>query len=410
MTNQDKIRKLRSALMGEIFGQEEMIDAVLIAMLANGHVLIEGVPGLGKTQLVLKMAEFMYGHDGGGKGSYMIGEGKKKVSIFRDTFDSSLPVQMVQFIPDMQPSDLIGGISPEVGQDGRFKDLTMKCGKIFTHIFIADEINRAPSKVQAALLQVMQNKKVNMIEEETARDVNKFGLFSVFATQNPLEEEGTYPLSEAFLDRFLFKIHVSHPGIKALEDISVKSKRLYDDRLSRNHRFPKDLFPLFHDESAQSKTVGEFTKIGKNLFEQVQDMLTQINGDVNEKDQSNGNNRIIVPKYILNYARDIVHATYKDEYRGGKNSAHRSSIYDYIRMPVSPRALESLITASRAKAFLSGRNYVTHSDIQEMAYLALPHRIRLSLEAMGKRDGKRSLERYVVDEILNNVPISDSSE
>lgn len=391
MTNHDIVWNLKKALTREILGQEEMIDAVIIAMLTNSHLLIEGVPGLGKTQIVLKMAEFMYGHDDEGPNSYH--EDLKSAEVFK----SLRPVQLVQFIPDMQPADLIGGLRPEADKDGNFKNLKIKYGKIFTHLFIADEINRAPSKVQAALLQVMQNRKVSMIETDDSVPVNKQRLFSVFATQNPLEEEGTYPLSEAFLDRFLFKVQVAHPVRQALDGIAVKSINLYDKRKKSKDDFPFGS-PFFNQKAGFEKLAGLLNQVNSSPADSRAEDLGP------EDCPPDGRGYVAVADYIQKYAVDIIRATYtRPEKSAAAGGLYRSPIYDYMRMPVSPRALESLLIASRGSAFLNRRDYVTPSDIQEMAYLILPHRFRLSFEAMSKKGGGRQLERYIVDEILNNV-------
>lgn len=363
-----KIRELKNSLLNEIKGQEELVDAIIIALLTNSHILIEGLPGVAKTTAVMTMGEMLYGSER---------RGKAINAAIRGDFLSGKPLQRAQFIPDMQPSDLIGGFRPRQEGEEQVR-LDKVFGKIFTHLFIADEINRAPSKVQAALLQVMQEREADIIDFNETYAVNKYNLFSVFATQNPIEEEGTYPLAQAFLDRFLFKITVNLPESSVLGQLGRRADKSYQ---SSGEWFasPQD-GPLFGD------------------FSEVKDII----------DQVNNTESMLVPCYVHKYAANIIEATYRrPEKENGFGRLASSGIYDYLVCGVSPRALESLIIAGKGYAFMNDRNYVTPSDIQQVAFAVLNHRLRLTFEAMSLKGGDNSLERHIVDEIIDNVGFSE---
>jgi MoxR-like ATPase len=291
------IDDLRKALSRVIIGQEELVNKIIISLLANGHILLEGVPGLAKTLMVKSLAQLI------------------------DT-----KFQRLQFTPDMLPADLLGTLIYNQ-KTGEFE--TRK-GPIFANIILADEINRAPSKVQSALLEAMQERQIT-IGEET------FSLtppFLVLATQNPIEQEGTYPLPEAQVDRFLFKLKVDYPG---------KDEERLIIRQSANTSFELNLEPVISPQQILNAQ-----KVVNEIY-------------VDEK----------IEEYILN----LVFATRNpEEY----NCPDLKGLIDYGG---SPRASINLTLAAKSRAFLEHRGYVTPEDVRYIGMDVLRHRIILSYEA-----------------------------
>ena len=283
---------LREQLTGVLLGQEDVVDQVLTAFLAGGHVLLEGVPGLGKTLLVLALSRAI-----GGRFS------------------------RVQFTPDLMPSDVTGHAVFEMGT-GSFH---VRRGPVFCNLLLADEINRAPAKTQAALLEVMQEQQVTIEGERHALTPP----FMTLATQNPLEQEGTYPLPEAQLDRFLLKVRLECPSQE--DEVSI----------------------------VKAVTLG---RVGNQLnVDDVQPVLTleqamQLQASVA---------RVTVDDRNVEYAVRIVRAT--RERRG-------------ISVGAGPRGAIALVRAARAVAVLAGRDFVTPDDIKDVALPALRHRIAISPE------------------------------
>ncbi len=299
-----------------VVGQKEMVEGILMGLLTGGHVLLEGVPGLAKTLTISSVSKSI-----------------------------SLNFQRVQFTPDLLPTDLIGTMifNPKSGE------FTPKKGPIFTNIVLADEINRAPAKVQSALLEAMAEKQVT-IGDQSYRLENPF---LVLATQNPLEQEGTYPLPEAQMDRFMFKINVDYP---------VKNEELEIlNRMSVNHK-----------PEIQSVITKE-------------DLLR-----VSERVDS-----IYVDPKIKNYIVEIVMASRKP------NEYGLSHIANLISVGGSPRATISLVRAAKAHAFLRSRGYVTAEDIKAIAYNVLRHRLLLTYEAEAENIKSDDL----VKEILNQIEV-----
>ncbi len=296
-----------------IVGQEELIKKLLLGFLTDGHILIEGVPGLAKTKTANTFAN-------------ILGLGFKRI----------------QFTPDLLPSDLIGT------QIYNPKDMNffVKKGPIFTNFLLADEINRAPAKVQSALLEVMQEKQIT-IGDETFHLTPPF---FVVATQNPLEQEGVYPLPEAQLDRFMFKILLDYPD-KEQEKMIMK-----------NHAFEKDIAL-------------------KNIFDSK--ALQQIKGTIEE---------IYIDEKIENYIIEIVSATRSIDKIGLDKR--------FVYFGASPRCSLNLFKAAKGNAFLEGRAYVTPQDIKDIAPDILRHRILMSYEA--EADNLKSDD--IIKEILNRVP------
>lgn len=299
--------RLREAVGQALVGQATVIEQVVVALAASGHVLIEGVPGLGKTLLVRALAQAL-----------------------------QLSYGRVQFTPDMMPSDVTG----HAVLDPNTHELRVVRGPVFTHVLLADEINRAPAKTQSALLEVMQEYQVTL-EGQTLPLPKPF---MVLATQNPIESEGTYPLPEAQLDRFLFKIEIGYPSLEEELNIVVRST------LNRTG----DELPL--------------SGVKPLLSERVVLSLQQVVA------------RQRVDPQVVDYAVRIVRAT--------RESAG-------IALGSGPRGALALIRGARAVALADGRDFVTPDDVKHVALPALRHRIALSPDAM--------LEGRKVNDLLTAV-------
>ena len=291
------VPSLKKAIGEVIVGQNELIDKILIGMLANGHILLEGVPGLAKTLTVNTLAKSI-----------------------------NTSFQRIQFTPDMLPADLIGTLIFNQKTSG----FETRKGPIFSNIILADEINRAPSKVQSALLEGMQERQVT-IGESTYKLGNPF---LVLATQNPIEQEGTYPLPEAQIDRFMMKLKVDYPDKDEERQILRSSART--------------------DIVKQKKSTIKATSIIK-----AQKAINDIY--VDEK----------VEDYVLN----LVFATRNPTKHGLED------LSQLIQYGASPRATINLILASKARAFLEGRGYITPEDVRYIGIDVLRHRIILTYEA-----------------------------
>ena len=288
---------IRDEISTVVFGQTDLINRLLIGILANGHILIEGVPGLAKTLLVKTIAQLI--------------EAK---------------FQRIQFTPDMLPADLIGTLIYNQ-KTGVFE--TRK-GPIFSNIILADEINRSPAKVQSALLESMQERQVTIGEETFTMDMQ----FLVLATQNPIEQEGTYPLPEAQVDRFMLKLKVSYPSIDEEKLILRKMAKTTVDN---------SLKPVTH-----SKQILNAQKTINDIY-------------VDEK----------VEEYILN----LIFAT-RDPKSFGLND-----LIGLIEYGASPRASINIVLASKARAFMEHRGYITPEDVRFVGMDVLRHRVILTYEA-----------------------------
>lgn len=310
------VEKMLDEVSKVVVGQREMLEGILMGLLTGGHVLLEGVPGLAKTLTISSISQAI-----------------------------SLNFQRVQFTPDLLPTDLIGTLifNPKSGE------FTPKKGPIFTNIVLADEINRAPAKVQSALLEAMAEKQVT-IGDMTYKLERPF---LVLATQNPLEQEGTYPLPEAQMDRFMFKINVVYPSKS--EELEILNKMSVDD-------IPK-VEPVITKE--------ELLKASSRV------------------------DSIYVDDKVKNYIVELVMATREPDKYG------LSHIENLLSVGASPRATISLIRASKAHAFLRGRGYVTAEDVKAIAYHVLCHRIILTYEAEAEEVSKQD----VVKEILGQVEV-----
>ncbi|MEW6078632.1 MAG: MoxR family ATPase [Thermodesulfobacteriota bacterium] len=303
------VSSIRREIARVVVGQNEMVDGLLIGLFTKGHILIEGVPGLAKTSAVKALA---------------------------GTVDASF--KRIQFTPDLLPADLIGTevYLPKTGE------FTIKKGPVFNNIILADEINRAPSKVQSALLEAMQERQVT-IGDKTFKLADPF---LVLATQNPIEQEGTYPLPEAQVDRFMLKVTVGY------------SSRDEEKEIMRRVGF--------EPEAAVSRVITP----------------DQLNGIVQlVKD-------IYMEEKLRDYIVDLVFATRKP-------ADYKLDMAPYIRYGASPRATIYLSLAARAYAFLQGRAYVTPQDIKSVAPEILRHRIILTYEA--------EAEDMTTDDIIGRI-------
>ena len=309
-----KFSVLRQEISNTIVGQSYMIDRLLIGLLSNGHILLEGVPGLAKTLCVTTLAKAVQAN-----------------------------FKRIQFTPDLLPADLIGTMiyNPKEGT------FTTKKGPIFANLILADEINRAPAKVQSALLEAMQEHQVTIGDQSFALDEP----FLVLATQNPIEQEGTYPLPEAQVDRFMLKLKITYPNKK-------EEKEIQNRMASTNVK--TEVSPIISPSD-----IMEARKIVGQIY-------------IDEK----------VKDYIL----DIIFATREPD-------TYKLPFKDYIQYGASPRATIALTIAAKAHAFLQGRGFVTPQDVKSIGPDVLRHRVIASYEA--EADGKTSddLVQSIFDEI-----------
>mgnify|MGYP006096742133 FL=1 len=309
------IEPLKSSIGEVIVGQEDLINKILIGLLANGHMLLEGVPGLAKTLTVNTLAK---------------------------AIDTNF--QRIQFTPDMLPADLLGTLIFNQ-KKGTFE--TRK-GPIFSNIILADEINRAPSKVQSALLEAMQERQVTIGEETYKLDAP----FLVLATQNPIEQEGTYPLPEAQVDRFMMKLVVDYP-----------------------------------EKEEERLILRQAAKTNGNI---------EIKPSINPKDILNAQstiNDIYVDEKVEDYVLNLVFSTRNpDQYNLG-------DISQLIEFGASPRATINLILASKARAFLEHRGYITPEDVRFVGKDILRHRIILTYEAEAEELTSEDIIQRLFDSI-----------
>jgi MoxR-like ATPase len=310
------IQPLQLEMGRVIVGQRHLLDRLLIALLTNGHVLLEGVPGLAKTLALKTLAAAV-----------------------------DVNFKRLQFTPDMLPADIVGTMiySP---QDGVFRT---KHGPIFSNLILADEINRAPAKVQSALLEAMQERQVT-IGDETYALPNPF---LVLATQNPLEQEGTYPLPEAQIDRFMMKVLVTYPN--------RAEERAILDAMATSEPLP----------SVRPVVSAEQILAARHVV-----------------------NSLYVDDKIRNYIVDLVLATRPP-------AAANLKLDGYIQTGASPRATINLTLAARAIAFLSGRHYVTPQDVKSVALDVLRHRVSVTYEA----EAENISSEDVIHKILETLPV-----
>lgn len=307
--------RLTTEIEKQIVGQHHLVERLMVALLADGHILLEGVPGLAKTKTLTALA-------------------------------ACLTAQMnrVQFTPDLLPSDLIGTevYRPQTGE------FAIRRGPIFTNILLADEINRAPAKVQSALLQAMQERSVTIGEETFALPMP----FMVLATQNPLEQEGTYPLPEAQVDRFLMKVKVTYPSLK--EEVEILAR-------------------------ADQEATGP---IGLERVLSLSDLLGARRAALD----------VYVDPKLDHYVVSLVQATRNPDEFGLKGQ---------IEWGASPRASLALKSCARSLAFVRGRSFVTPDEIKEIAPDVLRHRILTSFEA----EARGVTSDDIIRTLLKSVPV-----
>jgi len=310
------LRPLFAEIGRVVIGQSYLIERLVIGLLANGHVLLEGVPGLAKTLSVKTLAACL-----------------------------DVKFSRLQFTPDMLPADVIGTqiYNPQSG------GFTTRKGPIFANLVLADEINRAPAKVQSALLEAMQEKQVT-IGEQTFRLEEPF---LVLATQNPIEQEGTYPLPEAQVDRFMLKLKIGYP--------SREEERAILDLMARTNNIP----------TASSV-------IGAKLILEMRQLI----------------NDIYIDDKVKDYIVDLVCAT-RDP------AKYKIQLQGLIQLGASPRATISLTLAAKAYAFLKGRGYVTPQDVKSIGMDVLRHRVAITYEA----EAEEKTSETVVQKIFDELPV-----
>jgi MoxR-like ATPase len=318
--HQEKIAEVIQEVKKVVVGQDKMINRLLIGLFTNGHILLEGVPGLAKTLTVNTLAKVLH-----------------------------LNFNRIQFTPDLLPSDLIGTMI----YNQQKSNFEVKKGPIFSNVILADEVNRSPAKVQSALLEAMQEKQVTIGETTYPLDRP----FLVLATQNPVDQEGTYPLPEAQVDRFMMKVHIDYPS---------KSDEMEVMRRMSNMQYSADVKPILSKQ---------------DIF----DIRDQINA-------------VTLAEPLEHYIIELVFATRFPADYGLKDEAK------YILFGVSPRASINLNLAAKAVAFMDGRDYVLPEDIKEIAEDVLNHRILLNYEAEADQISTRDL----VKTLLEKVPINKS--
>jgi MoxR-like ATPase len=311
------IMQIKNELAKKIVGQEEMIDALLIGLLTNGHILLEGVPGLAKTTTVNSLAKVI-----------------------------NVDFKRVQFTPDLLPSDIIGAQIYDM-KTGEFK---IKKGPIFTNLLLADEINRAPAKVQSALLEVMQERQVTIAENSFKIDKP----FLVLATQNPIEQEGAYTLPEAQLDRFMFKIVVSYNTKE--QEYEIAKMASINEKINLEKIITKE-----------------------ELFKLKDEILN-----------------VHIDKELEEYIVDIICATRDPKSYG------LEELSEQIEFGASPRATIDMFKAVKAQAYLRGNDYVSPIDIALLVKNILRHRIILSYEAQAQDINVDDVIDKIVEKI--NIP------
>jgi len=317
-------RAVQAEIGKAIVGHEEIVDGVLTCLFVGGHALLEGVPGLGKTALIRSLAQAL-----------------------------NLKFARIQFTPDLMPADVIGTNVIMENQSGH-REFTFVHGPIFAQIVLADEINRATPKTQSALLEAMQEKQVTAGGEQRKLEEP----FFVMATQNPLEQEGTYPLPEAQLDRFFYKLLVRYSGREELKQIL--------DRTTTNHKV--DIRPVLDAK----KILGH------------QELVK----------------RVVIAPHVQDYAIRCVLATHP------QGQFAIPMVNQFLRVGVSPRAAQAITLGSKVRALLDGRFHVSFKDIKEVAVPAMRHRVILNFE--GEAEGITS--DMVLEKVVAETPTAVQEE
>jgi MoxR-like ATPase len=317
--------RLEAEVHKVIVGHEDVIRKVLIAFFAGGHVLLEGVPGLGKTLLVKSLSRAL-----------------------------GVSFKRIQFTPDLMPSDIVG--TQVLAEENGRREFQFKQGPIFAHVVLADEINRATPKTQSAVLEAMEENQVTVFGTSYTLE----SPFMVLATQNPIELEGTYPLPEAQLDRFFFKLLVSPPSPGELREILKRTTGTESIAVAK----------VLADDS------GQLVRAMKHLLRQV----------------------LIAPP-IEDYVVRLVHATQPVASNGGNPAA---AVKQYLRFGSSPRGAQSAILGAKGNALAEGRVHVSYADVEKVIYPALRHRIILNFQAEAENVNSDQILAEVIKQLPRN--------
>lgn len=324
MSMREQIASLEAAVSAQVLGQEETVRHILLGLLANGHVLLESLPGLAKTRTVKTLSKHL-----------------------------DARMSRVQFTPDLLPSDITGAEILQQTEQGN--QLKFQPGPLFGNIILADEINRAPAKVQAALLEAMEERQIS-VAGQTHRMP---GLFMVLATQNPIEQEGTYPLPEAQMDRFLMKLLIDYPRVE--DESRVLQLVRAEERSQQSGGASGEITPLAQEAVfAARKEVGD----------------------------------VHVSEAIDRYLIDLINATRRP-------ADYDADLSRWMKVGASPRGGISLDRVSRAHAWMAGNDYVTPDDVRAVVHPVLRHRLLLSYDAVADGVGADQ----VIDRLLDKVAI-----